>query len=537
MSVDIAWPVAWAEGTEAALSERLGRALRGAKMDPNLIRGQFDVRGVRLGSVAPAVKIEGVQHALIDSIGVSLSMRYADVSESGFSIKIGGAEIALTGSESDDAAFAPSKLWYPFEVTLYNISLRAQATVSVSVKKRTVHSIHRPPPPSALHELQMGRLKAGRGVSHAPQGGSDAGFHGRTPSYRYPPQQFRADAASSSVLGMSGMGGGGGGAGGIGGLHHHNASFDVRSMSSHLRSASGATHPSTPAGFSPPLTQHLLNEVGRASGGGGGVGGVGVGGESSIGGGGGGGGSVSGGASFHQQHGGKRQGGGFGLAYASRRMHYRPRGGTGTAGTGRVSPSQGPLTPSQGSQANGATFRGLVAAPSMLSLEGGASVNSYADGGTVPASGGGGGGGASLSSPSNSVTNTGDRDGVKSPNFRTSGRGGGGGGSGVGEAAEPEARPQSDTGVTVQLVFPTTPDVDFSLRTNFNSLRGADAQTQRILKALLKPKLDLLLRGLVISLPEARVELGPDRPLKGDPSPFGDGPAAPSDDVSEPQQY
>eukprot|EP00754_Rhynchopus_humris_P008469 Rhum_TRINITY_DN13757_c1_g2::Rhum_TRINITY_DN13757_c1_g2_i1::g.63092::m.63092 len=525
MSVDIAWPVAWAEGTEAALSERLGRALRGAKMDPNLIRGQFDVRGVRLGSVAPAVKIEGVQHALIDSIGVSLSMRYADVSESGFSIKIGGAEIALTGSESDDAAFAPSKLWYPFEVTLYNISLRAQATVSVSVKKRNVHSIHRPPPPSALHELQMGRLKAGRGVSHVPQGSSDAGFHGRTPSYRYPPQQFRVDAtAAAGVLAGSGLGGGVG----VGGQPHPNASFDVRSMSSHLRSASGATHPSTPAGFSPPLTQHLLNEVGRASGGGG----VGVG-EGSIGVGGGGG-SVSGGASFHQQHGGKRQGGGFGLAYASRRMHYRPRGGTGTAGTGRVSPSQGPLTPSQGSQANGATFRGLVAAPSMLSLEGGASVNSYAGGGgTVPASGGGGG--ASLSSPSNSVTNTGDRDGIKSPNFRTSGRGGGG--SGVGEAAEPDARPQSDTGVTVQLVFPTTPDVDFSLRTNFNSLRGADAQTQRIMKALLKPKLDLLLRGLVISLPEARVELGPDRPLKGDPSPFGDGPAAPSDDVSEPQQY
>ncbi|KAJ9472569.1 hypothetical protein DIPPA_06885 [Diplonema papillatum] len=50
------------------------------------------------------------------------------------------------------------------------------------------------------------------------------------------------------------------------------------------------------------------------------------------------------------------------------------------------------------------------------------------------------------------------------------------------------------------------PDVDFSLRTNFRTLRG-----------LLRPKLEETLRGIIIHLPEGTVEVGPEKSPVGSP--------------------
>ena len=373
-------------------------------MDPNLIRGQFHVLGLSLGGVAPTVRLLGLSHAAQDIIGVQLHLEYDDRTHSGFSITIGGAELSLTGTEADDASFANNKLWYPFEVTIYDVKLCSNFGVDVSIKKREPHFLHKPPPPSALHELQMGRLKAARDASaqhnhHSGRGSTDSLHH------------F--------------------------GSHPHG----VKDTSLLYRRSSALDS------TSPPLTKSLLSEVMSHSN-----------------------------ASHSIGGGGRRQGGGFGLAYASRRVHYPkwPRGGGNVASTAsRASPSQAPLTPSQASHANGARANvGMVNAPSLLSLEGGSFNDAQ----------------KSLSSPSNSVSQ--------------------GFGAAAGETPERAQHPLTEAGLNVRLSFSSPPEVDFSLSTNFSSLRGADEQVRHILKSLLKPKLEQLLSGIVICLPEGKIEMG-----------------------------
>eukprot|EP01059_Diplonema_ambulator_P032312 TRINITY_DN6290_c0_g2_i1.p1 TRINITY_DN6290_c0_g2~~TRINITY_DN6290_c0_g2_i1.p1 ORF type:complete len:384 (+),score=22.79 TRINITY_DN6290_c0_g2_i1:42-1193(+) len=372
MSFEIAWPSRWAPNTEATICQRMNQALKEAKVDPSLIKGQFEVKDVSLGAVAPHIMIVGVESATMERVGVQLCLQYCDNTESGFNITIGGVKVGLTGAEGDGDTFTQSKLWYPFEATLYNIRIKTSVKVEGVYNRGMQRCFHKPPPPAALQELQLGRLRAAR----APA----------TPQVA--PQNNQA-------------------------VHNTVAS--------------------------PPLTKSLLREVEEQP--------------------------VSNNSKTVNQ-----KGAGFGLAYASRRVHYPkwPR----TRGGGIATPSNGPLTPGVSLIAKGSGIRSI---PSMLSLEGGASL---ASGVNLP------------SSPTTSI----DAE-QRSPERRI-----------ASTCVSPSHHPKK---MEIRLSLRSPPDVDFSLRTNFCSLKGADHQIHAILKSLLKPKLELLMKGVVVHLPEGQIEFGP----------------------------
>eukprot|EP01060_Flectonema_neradi_P020271 TRINITY_DN27807_c0_g1_i1.p1 TRINITY_DN27807_c0_g1~~TRINITY_DN27807_c0_g1_i1.p1 ORF type:complete len:435 (+),score=64.94 TRINITY_DN27807_c0_g1_i1:50-1306(+) len=404
MSFAVNWPT-FGEETETQLCSTLNELLKEAKMDANLIRGQFEVRGVSLGMIPPTITLMGVNNSSLDELSVEVCLQYDDQQCEGFAITIGGAEIALTG-EADDPAFAPSKLWYPFEVTLYNIKIIAKAQIDVSLPSLRRTSVsHKPPPAFALHELQLGRLRAAR-----------------TPVV---PDERKVSTPSSSGRGP----------------HYHQ----------HPLTSAALKEVSLPRDTAPPTVSSTPQKVLKNT--------------------------------------------GFGFAYASRRVHYPkwPRtsdmnrqsqycDASSTTGTVR-SRSDNKVTPSQQSLSTNVGRRGMTAVPSLISLETSNSVGSY--------------------NPNNlhhhedppsgipDIQSSLPKSGVSSPNLVSS--------------SPLEVTPSA----AVTISFSSAPRVDFFLRTNFRQLKGADEQTKSILMSLLRPKLEILLRGITINLPERTVELGP----------------------------
>eukprot|EP01064_Diplonema_japonicum_P026236 TRINITY_DN37654_c0_g1_i1.p1 TRINITY_DN37654_c0_g1~~TRINITY_DN37654_c0_g1_i1.p1 ORF type:complete len:398 (+),score=57.94 TRINITY_DN37654_c0_g1_i1:79-1272(+) len=382
MSFEIAWPARWAPDTEATICDRMNKALSEAKVDPSLIRGKFEVKGVSLGSIAPHVMLMGVESASMERAGVQLCFQYCGNTDAGFNITIGGANVGLTGAEGDGDTFTQSKLWYPFEATLYNIRIKSSVKLEGVHQRGVQRYFHKPPPASALQELQLGRLRAARAPTSHPL---------------TPPPPVVVPPPSSS----------------------------------------------------PPLTKSLLREVEGKP--------------------------VSKQSSTRSTA--QSKGAGFGLAYASRRVHYPkwPRGdmaGRSTSGTAMVTPSLAPLTPGVSLIAKGSGLRSI---PSLLSLEGG----SY----------------STLNAPSSPTTSIATNE-HKSPERRVSG-------SCVSSSL------QDKKSIELRVTFRGTPEIDFSLRTNFFSLKGADDQIRAILKSLLKPKLEMLAKGIVVHLPDGQVEFGP----------------------------
>ena len=398
MSFAVNWPT-FSEETETQLCSTLNELLKEAKMDANLIRGQFEVRGVSIGSIPPTVTLMGVNTTSLEELSVEVCLQYDDQQCEGFAITIGGAEIALTG-EADDPAFAPSKLWYPFEVTLYNIKIIAKAQIDVSLPTLRQIVTHKPPPAFALHELQLGRLRAARTPVVDERKVSTPSSSGRGP-YHYQQHTLTSVALKEVSLPCDSI---------------------------------GPPSTSTP--------QKVLKNAG------------------------------------------------FGFAYASRRVHYPkwPRTSdanrqtnycdtSSTAGTVRSRSDNCKITPSQQSLSTNIGRRGMTTVPSLISLETSNSVGSYNTVGMLQ------------------NLERGQEESSSIPEVMSS----------------PQVAPSSpdypsETSVTI--LFSGTPRVDFFLRTNFRQLKGADEQTKSILMSLLRPKLEELLRGIIIKLPEKTVELG-----------------------------
>ncbi|KAJ9472570.1 hypothetical protein DIPPA_06905 [Diplonema papillatum] len=491
MTFEILWPTKWADGTEQALCDRLKRALQNAKPDPSLIRGQFEPKRVCLGRVAPQLRLVSLNHVRFDSVKLELTVDYNDGLESGLKVEIDGAEIALTGTEGDYSGVDQHKLWYPVEVTLYNIKVHAQVVAEVINNAPTGKTLsHRPPPASALHELQVGRLKAARAPPRSATPGSDSQSGGirRVPS-------TDIDAAS------------------------------------HLQSLS--------ADAGGQLTAGDMLDVPYAR------------------------------NSSKLNPGYQPKGTGFGLAYASRRVHYPkyPRNGAHKTAHRGATPSHAPLEAAAGF---GAREAGMRAVPSLLSLSDermstgsftGAISSPPASVSTSPYETRWG---AQIPRPMQhsssmqgfpSMTSFGSRAayGSSFPGHHRqptpfasaallppdSGNAAGSfsdrppaygrfGISGNSAFAPPHANPSLTlgtppaaghraSGIDVRLCLAAVPDVDFSLRTNFRTLRGADNQARNALKSLLRPKLEETLRGIIIHLPEGTVEVGPEKSPVGSP--------------------
>eukprot|EP01063_Lacrimia_lanifica_P012982 TRINITY_DN19666_c0_g1_i1.p1 TRINITY_DN19666_c0_g1~~TRINITY_DN19666_c0_g1_i1.p1 ORF type:complete len:429 (+),score=118.17 TRINITY_DN19666_c0_g1_i1:63-1349(+) len=413
MAVPLSWPLKWNDSTERLLCERLGAALRAAKMDPTLIRGQFDVKGLRLGGIAPHIELLEISKARVERVGLDVLFRYRDTCEGGLSITIGGAEISLTGMEADDTSFGPTKLWYPFEVTLFNIQVDTKVTLEYALK-RPPRQRHAPPPVHALHELHVGRQR-GQPLRFRP----DALLGAETPPFFAHP-----NPSSRSLLG---------------------ATFASTAASEALRCEAPA-NPSSIGG-----AKSRADSLGLWTHGGG--------------------------AKAKTQH------HNIGFAYAARRIHYPRWGGRGAgppmypphAAAGVEYPSL-PPTPNVAPSTSSLVSPTVREVPSTLSLD----RESFA---------------SHASSPSNSTL-----------------------GGRRARAAPPGGPPPADAlrallpsdSPTLQIVFARVPDIDFAMKTNFRTLKGADEQVTNVVKSVLKPKLADLLRGIIVRLDEGSVALGPE---------------------------